>query len=169
LNAAGVPLSGLGIGFARLVAAGGVFPALPAFSRDAALLALAQAAASHIDTPALAIHALLVAREVTASTGVGGGAAIPHARLPGVPRCIVLLARLPAAIDWQAVDGEPVDVLVLLLSPTEGDADHLKALARIGRTLREPDTLPALRSARSAAAMLAAVSLDAVLSAVPAG
>jgi len=157
-----MPYSGLGTGFAGLVVADGVFPALPAFSRDAALLALARAAAGHIDAPALALQAMLVAREAAASTGVGGGAAIPHARLPGLPRPIVLLARLPTAIDWQAVDGEPVDILVLLLSPTKGDADHLKALARIGRTLRDPETLPALRSARSVALMLAAVSPDPV-------
>ncbi|WP_353198231.1 PTS sugar transporter subunit IIA [Sandarakinorhabdus sp.] len=157
-----MPYSGLGTGFAGLVVADGVFPALEALSRDAALLALARAAAAHTDAPASALQAMLVAREAAASTGGGGGVAIPHARLPGLPRCIVLLARLPVAVDWLAVDGQPVDVLVLLLSPAEADVDHLKALARIGRTLRHPETLPALRSARTAAAMLAAVSLESV-------
>jgi PTS system nitrogen regulatory IIA component len=73
--------------------------------------------------------------------------AIPHTRLPNLASCAVIVARLPQPIDWQAADGEPVDILVLLLSPDDNGADHLKALARISRTLRDPATVPALRVA----------------------
>jgi PTS system nitrogen regulatory IIA component len=153
-----MPMNGLGTGFAGLVALGGIVPALPACSRDAALLALAHEAAGRAGLTALKICDRLRARELQDSTAVGSGAAIPHARLAGLTGCVVLLARLPQPIDWQALDGRLVDVLVLLLSPIDNDADHLKALARISRTLRDPDTLPAVRAAASANAMLAAVS-----------
>lgn len=157
------PGTGAATGFARLVAPGGIVPALPAFSRDAALLALAHAAAGLHGLQGLAICDRLRDREDQGSTAVGGGAAVPHARLPGLSECIVLLARLPQPIDWQALDGTAVDVLVLLLSPADHDADHLKALARISRTLRDPDTLAALRSAPTAEAMLAAVAAQPAL------
>jgi PTS system nitrogen regulatory IIA component len=71
---------------------------------------------------------------------------------------VALVARLPQPVDWQANDGEPVDTLVLLLSPEDTGADHLKALARISRTLRDPATLPALRAAETGEAMLAALA-----------
>lgn len=153
-----MPLTGQGTGFAGLVAPGGCIPALPALSRDAALLGLAHAAAGITGQPALGIRDRLLAREAGGSTGCGGGAAIPHARLPGVAACVALVARLPCAIEWHAVDGRPVDLLVLLLSPPGQDSDHLKALARISRTLRDADTLAALRAAGSADAMLAAIA-----------
>lgn len=155
-----MPATSLGPGFAGLVMDGGVIPALPALAKDAALLALARHAADRLGQSALAIHERLRTREALGSTGFGGGAAIPHARLPGLPACAALVARLPEPIDWGAVDGEPVDVLVLLLSPEDAGADHLKALARISRCLRDPATLPALRAARDAGAMLAALASD---------
>jgi len=147
-----------GTGFAGLVAPDGIIPALPACSRDAALLGLAHAAARVTGQPALGIRDRLLAREADGGTACGSGAAIPHARLPGLSSCVVLLARLPQPVDWQAMDGQPVDLLVLLLSPTAQDSDHLKALARISRTLRDADTLAALRSAPGAPAMLAAIA-----------
>ena len=153
-----MPTTGLGPGFAGLVVAGGLIPELPALAKDAALLALARHAAALEGQSALLIYERLRTREALGATGFGGGAAIPHARLPGLSACSAVVARLPEPIDWGAVDGQPVDVVVLLLSPEGAGADHLKALARISRTLRDPATLPALRAAADADAMLAALA-----------
>jgi PTS system nitrogen regulatory IIA component len=146
-----------GTGFAGLLLPGGVIPTLPAFAKDAALKTLAREAGDRLGMPWLIIHERLHTREALGATGFGSGAAIPHTRLAGLTACGVLVARLPQPIDWQAPDGEPVDVLVLLLSPEDSGADHLKALARISRTLRDPATLPALRAAPSAVEMHAAL------------
>lgn len=153
-----MPLTGQGTGFAGLVAPGGCIPALSALSRDAALLGLAHAAAAMTGLPVLGIRDRLLAREAAGSTACGSGAAIPHARVPGIATCMALVARLPSPIEWHAVDGLPVDLLVLLLSPPDNDSDHLKALARISRSLRDADTLAALRAAGTADAMLAAIA-----------
>lgn len=154
-----------GTGFAGLLLPDGVIPELPAFGRDAVLRALALAAAERLDQPAYLLHERLRTREALGSTAFGGGVAIPHARLPGLDRCAAMLARLPEPIDWQASDGQPVDMVVLLVSPETAGADHLKALARISRALRDPATLPALRAADSAAAMQAAIAGEAAVNA----
>ena len=149
-----------GAGFAGLVVPGGLLPDLPVTSKDAALLALANQASVLIGGSALLIHERLCTREALGPTGFGGGAAIPHARLADLAACTALVARLPQPIDWGGIDGEPVDVLVLLLSPEAAGADHLKALARISRSLRDPATLPALRAAVDADAMLAVLASE---------
>ncbi len=146
------------MGFAGLVATGGVFPELPALSKDAALLTLARHAADLVGQSALLIHERLRTREALGPTGFGGGVAIPHARLAGLSDCVALVARLPQPIDWGAVDGQSVDLLVLLLSPEGAGADHLKALARISRALRDSETVPALRAADTAAAIMAVLA-----------
>lgn len=142
-------------GFADLLLPDGVIPELPALSRDAALQALAREAGSRLGQPWFRIHERLRTREALGSTAFGAGVAIPHTRLPGLAACAVLVARLPQPMDWQAADGAPVDLLVLLLSPETTGADHLKALARISRTLREPGLLLALRQAGDAPGMTA--------------
>jgi PTS system nitrogen regulatory IIA component len=152
-------------GFAGLLLPDGVIPQLPAFGRDAVLRALALAASAPLDQPAMLVHERLRTREALGSTAFGGGAAIPHARLSGLDQCVAMLARLPQPIDWQASDGQPVDIVVLLLSPDNNSADHLKALARISRTLRDPATLPALRAAADAAGLMAAIARDAPVTA----
>ncbi len=146
-----------GAGFAGLLLADGVIPRLPAFAKDAALKTLAREAGDQLGLPWQLIHERLRTREALGATGFGGGVAIPHTRLPDLASCAVIVARLPQPIDWQATDGEAVDILVLLLSPDDSGADHLKALARISRSLRDPATLPALRSADSADEMRAAL------------
>lgn len=151
-------MSNSGGGFADILLENGAIPVLPALAKDAALKALAREAGARLDMPWLFIHERLRTREALGTTGFGAGAAIPHARLPGLDACVALVARLPQPVDWQANDGEPVDTLVLLLSPEDTGADHLKALARISRTLRDPATLPALRAAETGEAMLAALA-----------
>ena len=160
-----MPTASLVPGFAGLVVAGGLIPDMPALAKDAALLALSRHAAALVGQSAVLIHERLRTREALGPTGFGGGAAIPHARLSGLSSCVALVARLPQPIDWGAVDGEPVDILVLLLSPEGAGADHLKALARISRSLRDPGVLPALRVARDADDMLAVLASETLVAA----
>lgn len=152
-------------GFAGLLLANGIIPGLAAFSRDAVLMALARHAEAELGIPAIIVNEALRTREALGSTSFGGGVAIPHTRLAGLDQCQAALARLPQPIDWQSSDGEQVDVVVLLLSPETAGSDHLKALARISRTLRDPATLPAIRAAADAAAIRAIITGDTRVSA----
>lgn len=88
-------------------------------------------------------------REMLSSTGLGRGIAIPHARMKQVPNMFGLFARLDQPIDFDAVDGEPVDLVFLLLAPDGAGADHLRALARVSRLMRDTATLERLRGSRS--------------------
>ncbi len=97
----------------------------------------------------------LLQRERLGSTGIGEGLAIPHGKLPNLGRLFGLVARLDRPIDFEALDGQPVDILFLLLAPEGAGADHLKALARIARVLREPGTIERIRAARDADAVFA--------------
>ena len=101
------------------------------------------------------IVAALNERERLGSTGFGAGVAIPHGRIEGLPGVFGYFARLTSPIDFQAVDNLPVDLVFLLLSPPDAGADHLKALARVSRVLRDRQTLAKLRGARSRDAIFA--------------
>lgn len=116
---------------------------------------LAAAAARVTGQPAKAILACLNERERLGSTGFGGGVAIPHGKLEGLPKIVGYFARLAYPIDYQAVDGLAVDLVFLLLSPPDAGADHLKALAGVSRSLRDRQTVAKLRGARSKDAILA--------------
>ena len=96
---------------------------------------------------------LLKRRELLGSTGVGRGIAIPHCRLPAIHRIACVFARLEAPIPFDAIDGEPVDLVFLLLAPENAGADHLKALARLSRLMREPQTILQLRAAKDQASL----------------
>ncbi len=111
----------------------------------------ATAAAISGQSPSLIVERLLQ-REALGTTGFGGGAAIPHARIAGLAAVTVVLAQLENPVDYGAIDEIPVDIAVLLLSPEGAGADHLKALARISRALRDPATLATLRSTITARA-----------------
>ncbi|OYU16398.1 MAG: transcriptional regulator [Alphaproteobacteria bacterium PA4] len=144
-------------GFADLVAGGGVAPSLVTTDKAGLLQVLAGMAAAETGLSASLILERVRERETLGSTGFGGGAAIPHARIPGLDQVVVVLARLAAPIDYGALDGDPVDIAVLLLSPEGAGADHLKALARISRSLRDPDVLDAIRAAGDSDALLQAI------------
>jgi PTS system nitrogen regulatory IIA component len=101
------------------------------------------------------IAASLSEREKLGSTGFGGGAAIPHSRVEGLSGVFGYFARLSSPIAFQAVDGIPVDLVFLLLSPPDVGAEHLKALASVSRTLRDRQILAKLRGARSKDALFA--------------
>jgi PTS system nitrogen regulatory IIA component len=97
-------------------------------------------------------------REVLGSTGVGDGVALPHARLHGLGAPFGLLARLSHPIDFEAIDGEPVDIVFLLLLPEAGDTDKGNALACVARALRQPDTLRKIRGAPDRETLFQAVA-----------
>lgn len=104
------------------------------------------------------IFETLLQRERLGSTGIGEGVAIPHGKLAKLDRMFGLLAKLDKPIDFEAIDGAPVDVVFLLLAPEGAGADHLKALARVARVLRTPGVLDTIRSARDDAALYAVVT-----------
>lgn len=108
------------------------------------LLANKAAAAAGAD-PAAVLRAVSE-REELGSTGLGNGIAIPHGKIPGIARVVAVFARLEQPIEFDAIDDQPVDLLMLLLAPTGSGADHLKALARVARVLRTDSVVETLRS-----------------------
>lgn len=136
-----------------------VLPALTVADKSALLAALAAAAAEVTDLAADAVLTRVQDREALGSTGFGRGTAIPHARIPGLARVVAVVARLARPVDYGALDQQPVDIAVLLLSPEAAGADHLKALARISRALRSAELLIAWRAAPDAGLAQAIVGL----------
>lgn len=145
-------------GFADLACTGGILPSVQADSKDGLLVILADAASAAAGQPASLILERVREREALGSTGFGEGTAIPHARMAGLAGVMAVVAQLSRPIEYGAPDGEPVDIAVLLLSPDGAGADHLKALARVSRTLREPATLAAMRAAPDVDALRAAIA-----------
>jgi len=96
----------------------------------------------------------LVERERLGSTGMGAGVAIPHGRLEGITRVYEVFAKVERGVDFESIDGQPVDLVYLLLAPQEAGADHLKALARVSRLLRDSATVAKLRGTDSEEALL---------------
>ena len=130
-------------------------PALPAGNKRALLQQLAQLAAQRLSVDSGAILSSLLERERLGSTGFGQGVAIPHGKVEELSRIYCLFARLSEPVDYKAIDGEPVDMVFLLLSPVDAGAEHLKALAAISRVIRHAPTLEKMRGARSRDALAA--------------
>jgi PTS system nitrogen regulatory IIA component len=124
-------------------------------NKKALLQQLGAAASRQLGVPSKQIVAALNAREKLGSTGFGAGTAIPHGKIDGLSKVFGYFARLTPPIDFQAVDGLPVDLVFLLLSPTDAGADHLKALASVSRVFRDRATVAKLRGARSKDAIFA--------------
>lgn len=142
----------------QILSADSVDADLNAPNKNAVFQQLSWAMARRIGLDARAIHAALSEREKLGSTGFGGGIAIPHGKVEGLPRVLGYFARLTSPIDFQAVDGLPVDLIFLLLSPPDAGAEHLKALASVSRLLRDRETVAKLRGARSDDAIYALLS-----------
>ena len=132
-----------------------VIPDLKATSKKQVLQEIARIAAPAVGLHERAVFEVLLERERLGSTGVGNGVAIPHGKLAGLKRLYGFFARLSAPVDFEAVDDQPVDLVFLLLAPETAGADHLKALARISRLLRDHETCEKLRGSDSAAALYA--------------
>lgn len=138
---------------------------LGAGSKRQLLQQLGQTAGAHLGFDPAQIVDSIVEREKLGSTGFGNGIAIPHGKVDGLSRIYAMLVRLAEPIDYKAIDGMPVDIAILLLSPPDAGAAHLKALAAVSRTLRNGATLEKIRGARSrdalAAVLMAAEERDA--------
>jgi len=124
-----------------------VIPALKAQSKKQLLHELAHHAARLTGIPERRILETLTERERLGSTGMGQGIAIPHGRLAGLGKIIGAFARLETPVAYEAVDDQPVDLVFLLLAPEGAGADHLKALARVSRLLRNQPACEKLRAA----------------------
>ena len=127
-----------------------VIPGLNAADKPALLRALAERAAIVVKLDEEVIAEALMAREQLGSTGMGGGIAIPHTRLRGLTRPFGMFTRIEPPLDYAAIDGKPVDLVFLLLTPnSEGNA-HLAALAAVSRRLRDSSAARAVRAAANA-------------------
>lgn len=130
---------------ADLLTPGSVVANFRASGKKQALQELARRAAALTGIAEKAIFDVLAERERLGTTGVGMGIAIPHGKLAEVQRMTGLFARLEKPIDFEAIDNQPVDLLFLLLAPEDAGADHLKALARVSRLLRDRAVCQKLR------------------------
>jgi len=143
---------------AELLQPEGVVAGLKATNKRHLLQELAAAAARLTGAGERAVLDVLIERERLGTTGVGRGIAIPHAKIDGIARPVGLFARLETPIDFEAVDDEPVDLVFLLIAPEGAGAEHLKALARVSRLLRDDELCRKLRGTKSADALYAVIT-----------
>jgi PTS system nitrogen regulatory IIA component len=132
-----------------------VLASLKASGKKALLAELASRAAAVFKLDERRLFDRLLERERLGSTGIGGGIAIPHARMASLAKPVGLFARLAHPIDFDAIDERPVDVVFLLAAPEGAGADHLKALARVSRVLRDRALVDKLRATENAEALYA--------------
>ena len=133
----------------------GIIPNLRATSKKQALQELAKRAAALSGQHERAVFDTLLEREKLGTTGVGRGIAIPHGKLATLESVHGLFARLETPIDFDAVDEQPVDLIFLLIAPEAAGADHLKALARVSRLLRDQRLCERLRGCETADGIIA--------------
>ena len=138
-----------------LVASNAIIPALKVNSKKQLLQELTAKAAELSGQSERTILEILQQREKLGSTGVGNGIAIPHGKLPKLSKLFGLFARLERPVDFEALDGQPVDLIFLLLAPEGAVADHLKALALVSRLLRDRTVCEKLRGTDNADALFA--------------
>ena len=138
-----------------LISPEGIIPALKVNTKKQALQELSEKAALLSGLSAREIFDALLQRERLGSTGIGNGIAIPHGKLVRAEGLFGVFARLDRPIDFDALDNAPVDLIFLLIAPESAGADHLKALARVARILRNPATAAKLRGTRDANALYA--------------
>ena len=127
-----------------------ILPAMKVATKKQALQELSERAARQCTVPAKEILEALLQRERLGSTGIGNGIAIPHGKIARVDAIFGVFGRVEKPIDFESLDGEPVDLILLLLAPESAGADHLKALARAARLLRSQNATAKLRATRDA-------------------
>jgi PTS system nitrogen regulatory IIA component len=132
-----------------------VLACVKASGKKALLAELASKSASVFKVDERRLFDRLLERERLGSTGIGGGIAIPHGRLASLDKPVGLFARLAHPVDFDAIDERPVDIVFLLVAPEGAGADHLKALARVSRLLRDRKLVEKLRATDSAEALYA--------------
>jgi nitrogen PTS system EIIA component len=143
---------------AGLLQQNAILPAMRANSKKQLLQELAAKASKITGLPEREIFDVILQRERLGSTGVGNGIAIPHGKLAHLSSIIGIFARLESPVDFEALDDQPVDLVFLLLAPEGAGADHLKALSRIARVLRDPDMVAKLRATDSVSGIYAFLS-----------
>jgi PTS system nitrogen regulatory IIA component len=143
---------------ADLLSPEGVVAALKVQGKKQLLQELSARAAGIVHNPERRIYETLTERERLGTTGVGQGIAIPHGRLANLDKIAGVFVRLDTPIEYDAVDNQPVDLVFMLLAPEGAGADHLKALARVSRLLRNQAACEKLRAAKSAEALYAILS-----------
>ncbi|MCR5873726.1 PTS IIA-like nitrogen regulatory protein PtsN [Phenylobacterium sp. J426] len=131
-----------------------------ASSKRQVLAVVAEIAARKLGLDAGDILDALMEREAAGSTGVGHGVAAPHARLEGLDRMRGVFVRLEQPVEFDAVDDKPVDLIFALFAPKDAGADHLRALARVSRLLRQAELREQLRQARTTDAIYALLVQD---------
>lgn len=136
-----------------ILARNGVVSALKAQDKKQILQMLAERASKITGVNSHDIYTALLQRERLNSTGLGNGIAIPHVKHGSLNSIVCLFARLSQPVEFESHDDQPVDLVFFLLAPEHAGGDHLKALARISRLVRDPSTLEALRSAKDEAAL----------------
>ena len=141
-----------------LVGRDSILGSLKANSKKKVLQDLAVPAARATGLAERQIFETILQRERLGSTGVGNGVAIPHGKLANLDHLTGVFARLDRPVEFDAIDGEPVDLIFLLLAPEDAGADHLKALSRIARALRNPDRVERLRATSDPDGLLAVLS-----------
>lgn len=139
----------------EIINSSSVLPNLKASSKRQLLQELANEGARITGIEAQVIFETLLRREKLGSTGLGEGIAIPHGKFPSLDRVHGVFARLATPVKFESVDDNPVDLVFLLLAPESAGADHLKALARISRLLRDPSMVEKLRGTDNAAGLYA--------------
>ncbi|AJY47370.1 PTS IIA-like nitrogen regulatory protein PtsN [Martelella endophytica] len=137
-----------------------IIPALKANSKKQLLQELSARAEAITGVPEREIFEVVLQRERLGSTGVGNGIAIPHGKLPNLDHIVGVFARLSHPVNFDALDDQPVDLAFLLLAPEGAGADHLKALSRVARLLRDPELTRKLRASNSASAIYAFLNSD---------
>ncbi|HWX14581.1 MAG TPA: PTS sugar transporter subunit IIA [Methylocella sp.] len=142
----------------QLITPEAVVSSLKVNTKKHALQELSDRAGSISGLPPREIFDALLQRERLGSTGIGEGIAIPHGKLSQAQAIFGIFARLARPIDFHALDGVPVDLICLLIAPESAGADHLKALARMARLLRDPKVTAKLRAARDVAGLYAVLT-----------
>ncbi len=130
-------------------------------SKRQVLSGIADVAARNYGLDADVVLDALLEREAAGSTGVGHGVALPHARLPGLDRMRGVFLRLEQPTVFESVDDQPVDLVFALFAPLDANIEHLRALARVSRLLRQGDLRQQLRQARTPDAILSLLTLEA--------
>jgi PTS system nitrogen regulatory IIA component len=138
----------------------GIIPALRVHTKKQLLVELASTASKITGIPEREIFDVVLQRERLGSTGVGAGIAIPHGKLKGLTKITGVFARLETPVDFEALDDQPVDLVFMLLAPEGAGADHLKALSRIARALRDQDLVARLRSSDTVPAIEACLNQE---------
>lgn len=129
-------------------------------SKRQALVALAEIASRSLGLPEPEVLDALLEREQQGSTGVGQGVAVPHARLEGLDRMAGVFAKLETPVAFDSVDDRPVDLVFALFAPRDSGVEHLRALAKVSRLLRQSELREHLRQARTGDAVYALLSRD---------